>query len=54
MIFEHIALNVADVAGIVTWYTRCIGLKVVKAQARTPVHDFFGRRIGPGHFGAVP
>lgn len=40
MIFEHFALNVTNVATVVAWYTKCVGLKVVNAQKGPPFMTF--------------
>ena len=40
MIFEHFALNVRDVDALVSWYTKFVGLNVVKAQTEPPFMTF--------------
>lgn len=40
MIFEHFALNVADVDAVVAWYVKHIGLKVVREQKEPPFMTF--------------
>ncbi|HEA20280.1 MAG TPA: VOC family protein [Pricia antarctica] len=40
MIFEHFALNVPNVDALVTWYTKFVGLHVVKAQSEPPFMTF--------------
>lgn len=48
MIFEHFALNVADIQGVVTWYVEHVGLRVRSAQPEAPFMTFLedgGQRV---------
>ncbi|SHI63861.1 VOC family protein [Pseudozobellia thermophila] len=40
MIFEHFAINVVDVAAIVSWYTANLNVKVASAQKEPPYMTF--------------
>jgi len=40
MVFEHFAVNVADVAKVVQWYTTHLGLEVASQQASSPFMTF--------------
>lgn len=46
MIFEHFALNVNDVDGVVSWYVSHLGLKVVKQQKESPFMTFLSDSSG--------
>ena len=46
MVFEHFALNVKDVAAVVSWYTSYIGLQVVNAQKEYPFMTFLADASG--------
>jgi len=38
--FEHVAINVSDVKAVVEWYTKTLGLVVMRAQAEPPYMHF--------------
>ncbi len=40
MNIEHFAINVADIHGIVDWYTKNLGLTVVRSNANWPYEHF--------------
>jgi catechol 2,3-dioxygenase-like lactoylglutathione lyase family enzyme len=40
MRFEHVAINVADIHAVVDWYTKHLGLHVVRAVAQPPFMTF--------------
>lgn len=46
MIFEHFAVNVSNVDGVVAWYTKFIGLEVVNAQKEPPYMTFLADSSG--------
>lgn len=46
MIFEHFAVNVANVAERVQWYTKNLGLKVVSEQKAAPFMNFLADATG--------
>jgi len=40
MRFEHIAINVSDVHAVVSWYTKNLGLVIMRAQNEAPYMHF--------------
>lgn len=40
MIFEHFALNIANLEEVVSWYVEHVGLKVVSQQKESPFMTF--------------
>lgn len=40
MIFEHFALNIANLGEVVSWYVQHVGLKVVNQQKESPFMTF--------------
>lgn len=46
MVFEHFALNVDDIDGIVSWYVAHLELKIVKKQQEAPFMTFLADSSG--------
>ena len=40
MVFEHFALNVADIDGVVNWYCTNLGLTIASQQKQSPFMTF--------------
>ncbi|MGI9550412.1 MAG: VOC family protein [Aurantibacter sp.] len=40
MVFEHFALNIKNVAEVVSWYAENIGLRIVSVQKESPFMTF--------------
>ncbi len=52
MVFEHLALNVNNVAAVVKWYVSHLQLKVVRQQKELPF-DIYSRRFRQSDSGAL-
>jgi glyoxylase I family protein len=46
MVFEHFAVNVADVKKVVQWYTANLGLTIASEQKDPPFMNFLADRSG--------
>lgn len=46
MVFEHFALNVRDINGVVAWYCEYLGLEVVSEQQEAPFMTFLADTSG--------
>ncbi|MGC1515003.1 MAG: VOC family protein [Maribacter sp.] len=46
MVFEHFALNVTDIDGVVDWYCTHLGLTIASRQAKAPFMTFLADATG--------
>ncbi len=46
MVFEHFALNVANIKEVVQWYTKNLGLTIVSEQKEPPFMSFLADSSG--------
>ena len=44
MTFEHFALNVVDIKGVVNWYCTHLGLTIANLSIEEDYNDIFGRQ----------
>jgi glyoxylase I family protein len=48
MIIEHVAWNVADPVAVAEWYTRHLGMRIVRSQQTPPYTHFLADAAGQG------